>query len=204
MSQRSVRFLWAVALLAFLGVALVLGFVVSLASGETALYERNFVWLFWINAVVALALLRRAGGRHDPPGPALAQRQVRQPAAAQARGHLRAGGRGAGRADLHGVAAVRHPQHRRLVRHQGRPRARRRPEPGQGHARRAVGRPGGEGAQRRHAPRRSARARRRARARAHARPDRRAGSRAGGRHRPDRAGRQLAAVAAARSPVGAR
>ena len=57
MSQRSVRFLWAVALLAFLGVALVLGFVVALASGETALYERNFVWLFWINAVVALALL---------------------------------------------------------------------------------------------------------------------------------------------------
>ena len=37
MSQRSVRFLWAVALLAFLGVALVLGFVVALASGETAL-----------------------------------------------------------------------------------------------------------------------------------------------------------------------
>src|ERR1700748_504761 len=57
MSQRSVRFLWAVALLAFLGVALVLGFVVALASGETALYERNFVWLFWINAGGALALL---------------------------------------------------------------------------------------------------------------------------------------------------
>jgi len=56
MGRRSVRFLWAVAILAFLGVALVLGFVVSLASGETALYERNFVWLFWLNAVVALAL----------------------------------------------------------------------------------------------------------------------------------------------------
>jgi len=55
--RRSVRFLWAVALLAFLGVALVLGFVVSLASGEPALYERNFVWLFWVNAVVAVALL---------------------------------------------------------------------------------------------------------------------------------------------------
>jgi len=57
MSSRSARFLWAVAILAFLGVALVLGFVVSLASGETALYERNFVWLFWVNAGVALALL---------------------------------------------------------------------------------------------------------------------------------------------------
>ena len=46
MSRRSVRFVWTVAILAFLGVALVLGFVVSLASGEPAMYERNFVWLF--------------------------------------------------------------------------------------------------------------------------------------------------------------
>jgi len=57
MSRRSVRFVWTVSILAFLGVALVLGFVVSLASGEPALYERNFVWLFWLNAAVALALL---------------------------------------------------------------------------------------------------------------------------------------------------
>ena len=45
MSRRSVAFVWAVSILAFLGVALVLGFVVSLASGEPALYERSFVWL---------------------------------------------------------------------------------------------------------------------------------------------------------------
>jgi len=57
MSRRSVRFLWTVAILAFLGVALVLGFVVSLASGEPALYEHNFVWLFWLNSIVAVALL---------------------------------------------------------------------------------------------------------------------------------------------------
>lgn len=57
MSRRSVQFLWAVAILAFLGVALVLGFVVSLASDQPALYERNFVWLFWLNSVVAVALL---------------------------------------------------------------------------------------------------------------------------------------------------
>jgi nitrogen fixation/metabolism regulation signal transduction histidine kinase len=57
MGRRSVRFLWAVSILAFLGVALVLGFVVSLSSGEPTLYERNFVWLFWLNFVVALALL---------------------------------------------------------------------------------------------------------------------------------------------------
>jgi nitrogen fixation/metabolism regulation signal transduction histidine kinase len=57
MSARSVRFLWIVAILAFLGVALVLGFVVSLASNQPTLYERNFVWLFWLNAVVALSLV---------------------------------------------------------------------------------------------------------------------------------------------------
>jgi nitrogen fixation/metabolism regulation signal transduction histidine kinase len=57
MGRPSVRFLWTVSILAFLGVALVLGFVVSLASGEPALYERNLVWLFWLNGVVAVALL---------------------------------------------------------------------------------------------------------------------------------------------------
>ncbi|MET0382460.1 MAG: ATP-binding protein [Burkholderiaceae bacterium] len=57
MSRRSVRFTWAVALIAFLGVALVLGFVVSLSGGEPSLYERNFVWLFWVNFVVAMLLL---------------------------------------------------------------------------------------------------------------------------------------------------
>ena len=57
MSRRSVRFVWTVAILAFLGVALVLGFVLSLASGQPQLYERNFVWLFWLNFVVALLLL---------------------------------------------------------------------------------------------------------------------------------------------------
>jgi nitrogen fixation/metabolism regulation signal transduction histidine kinase len=57
MSRKSVQFTWAVSIIAFLGVALVLGFVVSLASGEPSLYERNFVWLFWLNFVVALLLL---------------------------------------------------------------------------------------------------------------------------------------------------
>src|ERR1700712_2654439 len=62
MSRRSVRFTWAVSLVACLGVALVLGFVVSLSSGEPSLYERNFVWLFWLNFVVALLLLLGLGG----------------------------------------------------------------------------------------------------------------------------------------------
>jgi len=62
MSRKSVRFTWAVSLIAVLGVALVLGFVISLASGEPTLYERNFVWLFWLNFVVALLLLLVLGG----------------------------------------------------------------------------------------------------------------------------------------------
>jgi nitrogen fixation/metabolism regulation signal transduction histidine kinase len=57
MSRRSRTFVWIISVLAFLGIALVLGFVVSLASNEPTLYERNFVWLFWLNFIVALALL---------------------------------------------------------------------------------------------------------------------------------------------------
>ncbi len=57
MSARSRRWTWAIALVALSGVALVLGFVVLLASGEPSSYERNFVWLFWLNFVVALLLL---------------------------------------------------------------------------------------------------------------------------------------------------
>ena len=56
-SRRSVRFTWAVALVAVLGVALVLGFAVSLSGGQPSLYQRNFVWLFWLNSVVAVLLL---------------------------------------------------------------------------------------------------------------------------------------------------
>jgi nitrogen fixation/metabolism regulation signal transduction histidine kinase len=62
MSRRSVRFTWGVSIIAFLGVALVLGFVVSLSSGQPTLYERNFVWLFWLNFVVALLLMLVLGG----------------------------------------------------------------------------------------------------------------------------------------------
>jgi nitrogen fixation/metabolism regulation signal transduction histidine kinase len=57
MTVRSVRWTWAVGLVALAGVALVLGFVVLLASGEPSTYERNFVWLFWLNFTVALLLV---------------------------------------------------------------------------------------------------------------------------------------------------
>jgi len=50
------RWTWVVALVALTGVALVLAFVVQLASGDPSGYERNFVWLFWLNFIVALLL----------------------------------------------------------------------------------------------------------------------------------------------------
>jgi nitrogen fixation/metabolism regulation signal transduction histidine kinase len=53
MSNKSTRWTWFVAGVAVIGVALVLAFVLSLASREGAFYERHFVWLFWVNAGVA-------------------------------------------------------------------------------------------------------------------------------------------------------
>ena len=77
-----------------------------------------------------------------PAAAAAAPGQVRQPPADQAGRHLRAGGRGAGRAGVRRVLSVRRALDRELVRRQGRRRARRRPEPGPRHARFAVRRPG--------------------------------------------------------------
>ena len=54
--KKSTRWAWVVALVAATGVALVLGFVLSLSSGERGLYERHFVWLFWLNVAVAALL----------------------------------------------------------------------------------------------------------------------------------------------------
>jgi nitrogen fixation/metabolism regulation signal transduction histidine kinase len=53
---KSARWAWVVALLALLGVALVLVFVLALTTDTRAFYERNFVWLYWTNLVVAALL----------------------------------------------------------------------------------------------------------------------------------------------------
>jgi nitrogen fixation/metabolism regulation signal transduction histidine kinase len=53
---KSARWAWAVALLALLGVALVLVFVLALTTDTSAFYERNFVWLYWTNLTVAALL----------------------------------------------------------------------------------------------------------------------------------------------------
>jgi nitrogen fixation/metabolism regulation signal transduction histidine kinase len=55
--SKSARWTWFVSLVAMTGVALVLAFVLSLASRGGAFYERHFVWLFWVNAAVATLLL---------------------------------------------------------------------------------------------------------------------------------------------------
>jgi nitrogen fixation/metabolism regulation signal transduction histidine kinase len=55
--SRSARWTWFVSLVAMTGVALVLAFVLSLATRGGVFYEQHFVWLFWVNAAVAALLL---------------------------------------------------------------------------------------------------------------------------------------------------
>ena len=54
--SKSVRWGWVVTLVAATGVGLVLAFVVALTGEAPAFYERQFVWLFWLNIAVAALL----------------------------------------------------------------------------------------------------------------------------------------------------
>ena len=51
------RWAWIVMLVVATGMALVLAFVLSFSGGGAAVYERHFVWLFWVNAAVAALLV---------------------------------------------------------------------------------------------------------------------------------------------------
>jgi nitrogen fixation/metabolism regulation signal transduction histidine kinase len=53
---KAARWGWLVALVAGIGVVLVLAFVLALTGESPALYERQFVWLFWLNIAVAALL----------------------------------------------------------------------------------------------------------------------------------------------------
>ncbi len=53
---KSARWGWLVALVAGTGVILVLAFVLALTGESPAYYERQFVWLFWLNIAVAALL----------------------------------------------------------------------------------------------------------------------------------------------------
>ena len=50
--NRNARWVWVVVAAAVLGAALVLAFVLSLTGQSEGFYERNFVWLFWLNAAI--------------------------------------------------------------------------------------------------------------------------------------------------------
>ena len=54
--SRSARWAWIISATAATGAALVLACVLSFANPGGSFYERNFVWLFWLNVAVALLL----------------------------------------------------------------------------------------------------------------------------------------------------
>ena len=56
-ATRAARWAWSVALIAATGAALVLAFVLSFGTQDGGLYEKQFVWLFWVNVAVAVLLL---------------------------------------------------------------------------------------------------------------------------------------------------
>jgi nitrogen fixation/metabolism regulation signal transduction histidine kinase len=60
-SASGARWAWIVAVVASTGAALVLAFLLSFSSAETSSYERQFVWLFWVNVAVAFLLLMVLG-----------------------------------------------------------------------------------------------------------------------------------------------
>ena len=53
---RTGRWAWIISAVAATGAALVLAFVLSFSNPDGSFYERNFVWLFWINVAVATLL----------------------------------------------------------------------------------------------------------------------------------------------------
>jgi len=60
--NRHAKWAWVVALVATTAAALILAFVISLTDQKPGFYERNFVWLFWLNVAVAALLFLVIGG----------------------------------------------------------------------------------------------------------------------------------------------
>lgn len=54
---KATRWAWIVAIVAVTGAGLVLAFLLSVATNSPALYERHYVWLFWVNVTVASLLV---------------------------------------------------------------------------------------------------------------------------------------------------
>ncbi len=55
------RWAWLISTVAATGAGLVLAFLLSIATNNPALYERHYVWLFWVNVVVATLLVMVIG-----------------------------------------------------------------------------------------------------------------------------------------------
>ncbi|HJV96875.1 MAG TPA: PAS domain-containing sensor histidine kinase, partial [Albitalea sp.] len=51
------RWAWIISLVALTGAVLVLSFLLSVATNNRVLYERHYVWLFWVNVAVAAFLI---------------------------------------------------------------------------------------------------------------------------------------------------
>lgn len=51
------RWAWIVSIVAVTGAGLVLAFLLSVATNSPGLYERHYVWLFWVNVTVATLLV---------------------------------------------------------------------------------------------------------------------------------------------------
>ena len=54
--SHSARWAWMISVVAATGAAMVLAFVLGFSNPAGSFYERNFVWLFWINVAVAALL----------------------------------------------------------------------------------------------------------------------------------------------------
>ncbi len=54
---RASRWAWIISTVAALGAGLVLAFLLSIATNNPALYERHYVWLFWVNVALASLLV---------------------------------------------------------------------------------------------------------------------------------------------------
>ena len=51
------RWAWIISLVAVTGAGLVLAFLLAIATNNRSLYERHYVWLFWVNVAVATVLV---------------------------------------------------------------------------------------------------------------------------------------------------
>ncbi len=54
---RATRWAWIISAIAATGAGLVLAFLLSIATNNPALYERHYVWLFWVTVTVASLLV---------------------------------------------------------------------------------------------------------------------------------------------------